>query len=352
MVKQLLAFLLPVAALAGPGLVGQSLVAVPASHAAIDGSSSTNVPFGRSVPTRVQYVYDGSLFAGPGTITAVAFRLDGGTTAAAKVVDCELSLSTSPLSLINLSADFAQNRGGNATVVVPRQLLTLPAQALGAVPNPFLAPIPLTTPFAYDPAQGPLVLEIVVFGQPPGTYTFDVTYVCTSPELPVGPASCVGSNGLQLAVASTTPQVIWGRPWVPQLRFALPTTLAVLSLGTFDSAPWGGLLLPQDLQVLGAPGCYLSIDMAATFLAVTGTDGSATFPFVVPNEPLLLGEWFRFQGGALDLQANVLGLVTSQAQKVQVCGWEPVARVWSNGITPTIGTREIGLSAVVQFTVQ
>lgn len=347
MVKQLLAFLLPAAA-----LVGQSLVAVPASHAAIDGSSSTNVPFGRSVPTRVQYVYDGSLFAGPGTITAVAFRLDGGTSAASKIVDCELSLSTAPLSLVNLSVDFAQNRGANATVVLPRQLLTLPAQAVGAVPNPFLPPIPLTTPFAYDPAQGPLVLEVVVFGQPPGTYTFDVTFVCTSPELPVGPPSCIGSNGLPVSVESTTPQVIWGRPWVPRLRDALPNTLAVMSLGTFDSAPWGGFLLPQDLQALGAPGCYLSIDMAATFLGVTATDGTATFPFVVPNEPLLLGEWFRFQGGALDLQANVLGLVTSQARKVQVCGWEPVARLWSNGITSTFGTREIGLSAVVQFTVQ
>jgi len=347
MVKQLLAFLLPTAA-----LLGQTLAVVPASHSPIDGSSSTNVPFGRSVPTRVQYVYDGSLFAGPGTITAVAFRLDGGTTAASKVVDCEFSLSTAPASLVNLSVDFAQNRGTNATVVLPRQLLTLPAQSSGATPNPFLPAIPLTTAFAYDPAQGPLVLEIVVFGQPPGAYSFDVTYVCTSAELAVGPASCIGSNGLPVTVLSTTPQVIWGRPWVPQLRDALPNTLAVLTLGTFDSAPWGGLLLPQDLQTLGAPGCYLSIDMAATFVGVTAADGTATFPFVVPNEPLLLGEWFRFQGGALDLQANTLGLVTSQARKVQVCGWEPVARLWSNGISATFGTREIGLSAVVQFTVQ
>lgn len=347
MVKHLLAFLLPAAA-----LLGQTLVVVPDSHGSIDGSSSTNVPFGRSVPTRVQYVYDGSLFAGPGTITAVAFRLDGGTTAASKVVDCEFSLSTAPASLVNLSVDFAQNRGTNATVVLPRQLLTLPAQSSGTTPNPFLPAIPLTTAFAYDPAQGPLVLEIVVFGQPPGAYSFDVTYVCTSAELAVGPASCIGSNGLPVTVLSTTPQVIWGRPWVPQLRDAMPNTLAVLTLGTFDSAPWGGLLLPQDLQALGAPGCYLSIDMAATFLGVTAADGSATFPFVVPNEPLLLGEWFRFQGGALDLQANTLGLVTSQARKVQVCGWEPVARLWSNGIASTFGTREIGLSAVVQFTVQ
>jgi len=66
----------------------------------------------------------------------------------------------------------------------------------------------------------------------------------------------------------------------------------------------------------------------------------------------VLGEWLRFQSATLDAAANSLGLVTSQAQKVQVCGWEPVGRVWSNGISAALGTREIGVSAVVQLTVQ
>ena len=85
---------------------------------------------------------------------------------------------------------------------------------------------------------------------------------------------------------------------------------------------------------------------------IAANDGTATFPFVVPNAPGLLGVWIRYQGGALDLAANQLGLVTSQARKVQVCGWEPVGRLWSNGVTATFGTREIGLSAVVRLTVQ
>ena len=148
--------------------VAQTVLPLPASHVAMEGTIATNVPFGRSTPTRVQYVYDNSLFGGPVTITGVQFRVDGGAVVAGKTIDCEMSLSTLPSSLTGLSAAFAQNRGADEIVVLPRQLLSLPAQNVGAVPNPFLPAVPLTTPFVYDPQAGGLVLEIVVHGQPPG----------------------------------------------------------------------------------------------------------------------------------------------------------------------------------------
>ncbi|MBL8736135.1 MAG: hypothetical protein JNL12_06885 [Planctomycetes bacterium] len=343
--------LLTVAVLVG-SLFAQTPLPVPGSHAALEGSSSTNVPFGRSVPTRVQYVYDGSLFAGPVTITEVAFRLDGASGAAAKLVDCEMSMSTSPLSLLQLSVDFASNRGANATVVLARQLLTLPAQASAAVPNAFLPPIPLTTPFSYDPAQGPLVLEVVVFGQPPGTYSLDVTYVCTSPMVEFGSSACIGSTGSAVRVESVTTQVMWGRPWILRTLDAPPNSVALLAFGTTETGIWDGFLLPYEMSPIGAAGCHLLIDAPAILSTLSDSGGTATFPLALPSVPALQGLWIYYQGGALDLLANPLGLVTSRAHRAQVCGWEPVARVWSNGISAAIGTREIGLSAVVQFTVQ
>jgi hypothetical protein len=126
----------------------------------------------------------------------------------------------------------------------------------------------------------------------------------------------------------------------------------LLALGTMDTGPWAGMVLPQNLGVLGAPGCFLSIDVAGSWAAIAANDGTATFPFVVPNSPLALGEWIRFQAAAFDANANALGLVTSRAKKIQVCGTEPVARLWSNGITAQFGTREIGMSAVVRFVTQ
>jgi hypothetical protein len=333
-------------------LPAQSLLVAPGSHAALEGTGSTNVPFGRSTPTRVQYVYDAMLFAAPATITAIAFRLDGLTAAAAKAVDCELRLSTLPSSLVGVSADFAANRGADETVVLPRQIVTLPAGTAVGAPNAFLPPIPLATPFAYNPAQGGLVLEIVVHGQPPGAYTLDATYVCSSPDLPVGPTSCVGSNGLPLRVASSSPQVMWGQPWTPLATQAQPGALVVLALGTMENGNWAGLPLPFDLQPVGAPGCWLSIDVAGSWAGVAASNGACAFPFTLPNTPAAIGAWLRFQAAAFDAGANALGLVTSQAQKAQVCGFEPVARVWSGGVTATTGARETGVAAVVRFTVQ
>ena len=334
------------------GMPAQTQLSIPPSHQSQEGTGSTNVPFGRSTPTRVQYAWDAMLFSGPVTITAVAFRLDGGAVAASKQVDCELRLSTLPVALVDFGVDFATNRGADETVVLPRQLLTLPAQATAATPSPFLPPIQLTTPFPYDPANGGLVLEIVVHGQPPGAYSIDVTYVCDSADVAVGPTSCLGSNSQELVVESATSQVMWGRPWVARVRQAAPGALTLLALGTMDSGSWAGMVLPQDLQVLGAPGCFLSIDVASSWVSIAGGNGTASFPFLIPNSPAALGAWIRFQAAAFDAPANALGIVTSQAQKVQVCGWEPVARLWSSGLSATFGTREIGMSAVVRFTVQ
>lgn len=318
----------------------------------MEGSTSTNVPFGRSTPTRVQYVYDSMLFAGPVTISEIQFRLDGGAVAPNKIVDCEILMSTLPGPLVNLSANFADNRGSDEQVVLSRQLLTLPAQTAGLVPNGYLAPIALTTPFTFDPGVGGLVVEIIVHGQPPGAYSLDATYVCNSPTIPIGPLSCQQSNGVRLEVESATTQVLWGRPWVARAFNAMPGSVVVLALGTQETGTWAGMTLPQDLGVIGAPGCFVSIDAAATYFGTAMPDGSLTFPFLIPNNPAVLGEWLRFQSATFDAAANGLGLVTSQAQKVQVCGWEPVGRVWSNGISSAFGTREIGVSAVVQLTVQ
>jgi len=338
--------------LLGSGTVAQSPLPLPASHTSMEGSTSTNVPFGRSTPTRVQYVYDSMLFAGPVTISEIQFRLDGGAVAANKIVDCEILMSTLPSPLTGLSATFAQNRGFDEQTVLPRQLVTLPAQTAGAVPNGYLQSIPLTTPFSFDPSLGGLVIEIVVHGQPPGPYSLDATYVCNSPMIPIGPMSCPQSNGVPLGVESATTQVLWGRPWVARVLDAIPGNVVVLALGTQESGTWAGMTLPQDLGVVGASGCFVSIDAAVAYYGVSLPDGSQTFPFSIPNNPAVLGEWLRFQAATFDAAANGLGLVTSQAQKVQVCGWEPVGRVWSNGISSAFGTREIGVSAVVQLTVQ
>ena len=333
-------------------LPAQSLLVLPGSHLAREGSTGTNVPFGRGTPVRVQCAYDPLLFAGPVVVTHVALRLDGNTTAAGKQVDCELRMSTMVPTLVNIGADFAGNRGGDETVVLPRQLLALPAQTVASSPSPFLPPIALATPFPFDPRGGALLLEIVVFGQPPGAFTLDATWVCDSPEVLFGPLPCTPAAGLPLRVESATTQVMWGRPWIVRTLDAPPGTLVTLVLGTMESGRWSGVDLPFDLAPLGAPGCFIATDPMASFFQTTAGDGTASFTFAIPNVPWAIGSWLRFQAGAMLASANALGVVTSQAKKVQVCGFEPVARVWTSDLTAAIGVRELGVAPVVQLTVR
>lgn len=330
----------------------QTQLVLPQSHALLDGTTATSVPFGRSTPMRVQCLFDPMLFAGAGNVTAIAFRLDGGQAAASKQVDCELRLSTSPRGLTVMGADFAGNRGADEVVVLPRRLLTLPASTTTATPSPFLAPIALAVLFHYDPALGPLLLEIAVFGQPPGSYVLDATFVCNSPEVLVGPAACAPAQGQPLRVESATQQVLWGRPWLARALDAPPGALVVLGLGETDVMTSTGVPLPIPLDVIGATGCFLSIDATSLWFQVAQQDGTATFAFTVPNQPTLLGYWAFFQAGVFAPAANLAGLATSQAKRVQVCGFEPVARLWAGSTTATVGSLEIGTAPVIRLTLQ
>lgn len=330
-------------------LTAQSSIVVPASHAVSEGTSSTNVPFGRSTPVRVQSCYDPLHFSGPVTITSLAFRPEGGLAAVTKPVDCEVRLSTMPGGLLALSADFAGNRGADETLVLTRQQRTLPNVLAGAAPSAFLPAWPLQVPFHYNPAQGSLLVEVIVHGQPPGAYALDVTYACDSPEVLLGPAACQPPGALPLRVESATTQVMWGRPWVVRVLDAPPGVLTTLVLGSREQGVWSGFQLPQDLAPFGAPGCWLSIDVVTSVFGFAAGDGSVQFPFVVPNLPAAIGSWFRFQAGALVPGANALGVITSQAKKVEVCGWEPVGRVWASGLAASSGTLELGVAPIVQL---
>ena len=326
----------------------QTTLVLPSSHATLEGTTSTNVPFGRSTPMRVQQIYDAMLFSASGTITQIAFRLDGGSTATGKQVDCEIRMSTTPLALVAVSSTFAANRGTNETVVLPRQLLTLPSMASAQTPSPMLAPIPLAVPFAYNPQLGSLCIEIVVFGQPPGGYTLDATFVCNSPEVAIGPASCQPATGLPLRVESASAQVLWGRPWLTRALDAPPGSLVILALGSTEVGTWNGAPLPVDLSTAGAPSCFVSIDALQTYFQVALGDGSAPFNFGIPNDPRLIGVTLRYQAGALQNGLNALGVITSQAKKVTICGLEPVVRVWSSGTTATDGVKELGTAPVIE----
>jgi hypothetical protein len=191
-----------------------------------------------------------------------------------------------------------------------------------------------------------------VFGQAPGAYPLDTTWLCDSPQQAIGPVGCGPGAGRPLRADCLTTQVLWGRPFTLRVSDARPGAAAFLFLGTIEAGNWGSIQLPFDLGIAGAPGCPVSIDLVAGLTGVADGSGTFTQNLFVPSVPFLQLQWVRFQGVALDPLANALGVVTSQAAKVQVCGWEPVARVWATPATAAFGTREMGIAPVLELTVQ
>src|SRR5690606_22396549 len=283
-----------------------------------------------------------------GSVDRLAFRLDGGTTAPSKQVEVGIRAATGPASVLALQATFAWNVGSDEREVFARRILDLPAQTLGQTPSPFSVPFPFDAPFPYDPRAGSLVLDVTVFGQAPGAYPIDLTWVCDSPVQRYGPPGC----GQPLVADAATTQVMWGQPLDLRVSQARGGSVAGVFLGTREQGPWNGIVLPFDLAPVGAPGCHLSIDVLALTFAPANALGVATFPFMIPARPDLVGATIRFQGFDIDPQANALGLVTSQPGKVTVCGWERVGRVWAPGAAPATGTREIGLAPPAEITLQ
>lgn len=161
-------FLLPLcvaAALAGTARA--QLVAVsPADRADLEGSSFTHFPIGRA-SARMQTLHadvpGGTLLSGH------AYRRDAVQVRGVVdgfVSDLQVTLSMSPNAPTQASSTFANNVGANATVVLPRTLVTFPPTSRPPLDpsGAFDLTIPYAVPFLVPPQGGTLCVDVEVFG--------------------------------------------------------------------------------------------------------------------------------------------------------------------------------------------
>ena len=318
----------------------------------VDGTESTNLPFGRSTPVRVQVSYDALAFPGPGPyeLTSISLRMQSGEALAGKLVDLEVRMSTVDFGVESLQSRFAANRGADETVVFPRQIFTFPAVA-GSSPGGFAGPIPLAVPFRFTPVLGrSLVVEFIVHGQPPGVFVLDLSGLCTSPQSRFGVPSCGPTVGTTPDIEIVTTQIVWGRDVVFRIVRAIPNQPVLLLFGVFEGGSIGGLPLPVALDPLGAPGCALNLLPVLSFPFLADTTGTATFPpLPVPSIPSFKGAPIFVQGLVVAPGLNPLGILMTEGLRSEVCGFEPVSRVFGAGLTADSGLREVGAGPVIRF---
>ena len=155
-----------IALCAACGNANAAIVVVPNAAAIVEGNSNGGYPLHTGAfSVRYQEVFGASEFSslpGPEWITTIAFRPDGthGSAFSSTLSDIQINLSTTSASVDGLSASFANNIGGDDTVVLNRGALSLSSSDTGAGPRDFDVIVTLDTPFLYDPSAGNLLLDV------------------------------------------------------------------------------------------------------------------------------------------------------------------------------------------------
>ncbi len=329
---------------------------LPPTLATQEGSSSTNFPFGRGTPFRLQEIYWRPCFPGKPreiVLTRIAFRAEGGVKNKPKpFVSLSLYLSSTPRPFGRPSKKFRENRGKDWTLVYTG-VTHLPSTP-GTTPNPFDIIFPLEVPFTYATEREGLLLEIEVAKQPKGDYPLDSPYRCTSRRsLFGGNTSCRTSAGKPLLLGANS-SIKLGGNLVLTLSQAPPEASALAFVGVRDKGKFYQGTLPLDLTPYGAPYCSLLVAPLLAKAGQTNKAGTASFNFRLPVEGFeIVGRDLLAQALVGDLVANQLGLVFSPGLRAQVCGPQPVGRIFSPGtVKAEEGWVQMGSAHILQLTLR
>ena len=126
-----------------------------------------------------------------------------------------------------------------------------------------------------------------------------------------------GNNNLHVGSATNHEPVLGGKVAFSLRRGTF--TPVLLSIGVSNTR-WGGLRLPLDLKVLGAPSCslYQSLDFMVT--TTLNLQGNADLIFTIPKDPKLLGLKVYSQYLIPALQGNKLGWYLSNGLETKLGG--------------------------------
>jgi hypothetical protein len=146
-------------------------IVVPGNYESTPGAGGGNTyPFSQE-KLRYQQILPGSAIAGPLLLNGIAFRASPVFTLPAEaLIDMRIDLSITAITPETLDTTFAANAGPVVTTVF---LDIKHAQISGSInpdgTTPFDLFFPFLSNFAFDPAQGNLLLDIRIGANPNGT---------------------------------------------------------------------------------------------------------------------------------------------------------------------------------------
>jgi hypothetical protein len=313
-------------------LSGQTVI--PSMYATTEASSSTAYPFGLSSPCRLQYLYDRAYVDKPVVpMGQLAIRGNGGTATAGKLqVELEIGLTTTTVSPWAASTTFTSNHGLDFKVVFNRKKIDLPAQPATPTPAPFVAVFVLDTPYVYVRANGNLLIDYIVHGQPAGTYSHDTSFTLTPTHTAVG-TPCGNETQTVSGGSVTTPT----------------STLTYTLAGGPPNGTWIHLLgasqLPSPVP-LPLGGCNLYQDIILLLTGATNATGGGQVVYPLPvtaRGAVVYGQFL-----ALDAAATRLG--ATQSHRSLIGGLDSHTRIYSlTSATVPTGTIQLGVGIVTEL---
>ncbi len=346
-----------------PDLLAQSGTLVsPGDRHNLEGSSYTSFPLGRA-SCRMQTLH--ADMPGNAVIAGHAYRRDAaGVRGRVDGLAVELQVTASVTGTVpaNASPTFAQNRGANPVVVLPRTWVTLPPTdrpALDPAPS-FELSIPWAVPFVMPPQGGTLCLEIEVFGNQTATAPNQNVnlYLDAHENYLDGRAE---QPGFRLAQGCAAPGsnrdsyaslVLWHRGAQMDLDVALRDGVPDLGSGLVRAfVALGTQLLGQPWPT--APQCTL-YSSAELLLALPGAvTATGSYDGMFTGLPVL-PPGFRLwcQTGSIDLGSGALAFSDATALMTPPPGLLPIPTsrvVNSTNVAGTTGTMSLAVPVIAFF---
>jgi hypothetical protein len=272
-------------------LTAQTVTIFPDEYAAVPEGpfNSPNLPLARGT-SRVQVLYEAIDLAIPSghQITKIGYRQDGTLTTldTGQTLQLEIRMGYSTTTAATMGTTFATNYVAAPVTVFGPAAFTLPNLHDTANPLPngrFF--INLTTPFTYTPATGNLVVEYLVYGTSGGGTTFNYRLDRGDFYSPVtyGAPGCPRSGG-GIPNLTATP-VRPGQSYSTSCTLGPGSSFAILMI-----VPGGTLQTPFSLQSMVPgiqPTCLGQVSLAGLLqlTGVTGTTGTISWSFPIPNNP-------------------------------------------------------------------
>lgn len=342
-IHRLLPFALLPAMLLPGALTSQTLTVFPDEYANVaEGPfNSPNYPFAYGT-SRVQIVYEAVDLAIPAghQIRRLAYRQDRTVTTMnpGRTLQLEVRMGYTSHTATTFTSTFANNYTTPPVTVFGPAMYALPnlRDNNNPLPNDLFF-LPLTTPFTYQPANGNLVVEYLVYGNSGGgtgwTYYLDRSdYV--SP-VTYGPAGCPhsGNQTPNLTATPTRP----GSSYSSSCTNGPGSSFALLLI-----TPAQQLTTPFDLQAMIPgihPTCLGQVPLNGVMVLTdfTNTAGGASWYFSIPNNPGFADMYWASQAAFFDFFAPG-GVVVSNGAQVLTGAAPRTSVLAANGPPATLTT--------------